>query len=256
MINYEIIYKKYSLNPDSIVLKKTKDRADVTVSEFIRHLYEYGKESAKYLGIHSVTLNKHLKSIFPGINLMSTSRRTWPVWLLFECGYKKCACCNNTKEVSEFHTDNSRPDRLRNYCKDCSRNKSQNHYINNRDSILDYKKEHYLNSPEVREARAIYNKEYQQKNRDIVNYHASKRRAVKLQAIAPWANFNKIKEIYENCPEGYQVDHIYPLQGVNSCGLHVETNLQYLTSKDNRSKGNRLPEEVLHINGIIPNIKD
>lgn len=55
--------------------------------------------------------------------------------------------------------------------------------------------------------------------------------------IPSWANMNAIKIFYDNCPEGY---HIIPLQGNNVCGLHVETNLQYLTIKDNQIKGNRL----------------
>ena len=55
----------------------------------------------------------------------------------------------------------------------------------------------------------------------------------------PWANIEKIKEIYINCPDGYEVDHVIPLQGRLVSGLHVETNLQYLTQFENRSKGNR-----------------
>ena len=51
------------------------------------------------------------------------------------------------------------------------------------------------------------------------------------------ANKEKIKQIYENCPEGHEVDHIIPL---SKGGLHHEDNLQYLTIAENRSKGNRV----------------
>ena len=68
----------------------------------------------------------------------------------------------------------------------------------------------------------------------------AKRRAAKLRAIPPWANLEAIKDFYAACPEGYEVDHIHPLQGKMICGLHVENNLQYLTVRENRSKGNRL----------------
>ena len=73
-------------------------------------------------------------------------------------------------------------------------------------------------------------------------YYNAKRRAEIQQAIPPWADLNKIKEIYNNCPVGHHVDHIYPLNGKNICGLHVENNLQYLSATENMQKGNRVPD--------------
>src|SRR5688500_7560791 len=66
----------------------------------------------------------------------------------------------------------------------------------------------------------------------------SKRRAWKLNATPPWADLNKIRDIYMACPEGCHVDHIVPLKGSKVCGLHVENNLQYLTAKENIQKKN------------------
>ena len=57
------------------------------------------------------------------------------------------------------------------------------------------------------------------------------------RAYAPNANKDLIQTIYENCPEGHEVDHIIPLA---KGGLHHESNLQYLTIKENRSKGCRI----------------
>ncbi len=59
----------------------------------------------------------------------------------------------------------------------------------------------------------------------------------KKQQMPPWANLDKIKEIYLNCPKGYEVDHIHP---ISKGGLHVDYNLQYLTISENRSKNNKI----------------
>jgi hypothetical protein len=73
-----------------------------------------------------------------------------------------------------------------------------------------------------------------------------KRKAAKMFAIAPWADHEKIKALYKKAVEltrktgvKHHVDHVYPLQSKYLCGLHVETNLQILTAKENIKKGNR-----------------
>lgn len=58
-----------------------------------------------------------------------------------------------------------------------------------------------------------------------------------LRAYDPGADKDKIKEIYANCPDGYEVDHIIPL---SKGGKHHENNLQYLTISENRRKGNKI----------------
>lgn len=99
-----------------------------------------------------------------------------------------------------------------------------------------------LNRERVREYDRIYQKSsdgwakrYPEKHKEKV----SRRRSAELKRIPSWANLTLIKEVYRNCPKGYEVDHIIPLQGKNVSGLHVHTNLQYLTIADNRSKGNK-----------------
>ena len=67
----------------------------------------------------------------------------------------------------------------------------------------------------------------------------AQRRALKLKATPTWADFYKIKCMYNLCPEGFHVDHIIPLQGELVCGLHVENYLQYLLAVDNLRKSNK-----------------
>jgi hypothetical protein len=61
-----------------------------------------------------------------------------------------------------------------------------------------------------------------------------------------WANKFYINEIYSHAKLkskllniDFHVDHIIPLQGVNVCGLHIESNLQIIPKQDNLSKGNK-----------------
>lgn len=69
--------------------------------------------------------------------------------------------------------------------------------------------------------------------------YTRKAQAAKLQRTPPWSDLDAVQKIYADCPDGYHVDHQIPLQGQLVSGLHVPANLQYLTSKENCSKGNK-----------------
>ena len=87
-------------------------------------------------------------------------------------------------------------------------------------------------------------RKYQQGNGRLINIAIqAKRRASKLQRTVGWTDHKAIKEFYANCPKGYHVDHIVPLQGTNISGLHVLNNLQYLSAKENLIKGNKWIEQ-------------
>lgn len=87
--------------------------------------------------------------------------------------------------------------------------------------------------------RVEYDRQYYLLNKSKKLANSSKRKANRIKRTPKWANLEKIKEIYKNCPNGYHVDHIIPLQGNLVSGLHVENNLQYLTAYDNLVKGNK-----------------
>ena len=107
--------------------------------------------------------------------------------------------------------------------------------------------------PEIKNLRRQYNQQYriekkevlskyirnwQKLNRGKVNQYASKYRATLLRRTPLWSEKELIAAFYENCPEGYHVDHILPLQGKLVSGLHVFGNLQYLPAKENHKKHN------------------
>ncbi len=119
-------------------------------------------------------------------------------WLLSKYGYKLCSSCQLVKELEFFSKNKSKNLGYNTHCKECF-------LENTRD----------------------YQREYQRT-----------RKALKLDRVPSWADLDKIKQIYAECPEGYHVDHIVPLQGILVSGLHVENNLQYLTAEENIKKSN------------------
>lgn len=133
----------------------------------------------------------------------------WLLWFTSLTEYKYCSSCDKYLLKLNYHLSKVTKDNLSINCTDCCRRYERAYSI-------------------------LYSKD----NRGKRNAHEAKRRASKLQRTVSWANLEAIKELYKNCPEGYHVDHIIPLQGKNVSGLHIETNLQYLTAEANLKKGN------------------
>ena len=77
-------------------------------------------------------------------------------------------------------------------------------------------------------------------NRGKYRAKCARRRAALKNATPKWVNHAEITKIYENCPSGYHVDHVIPLNSKIVSGLHVPWNLQYLPAHENLSKSNRL----------------
>lgn len=97
-----------------------------------------------------------------------------------------------------------------------------------------------------KEQKLEYNKQWRKENNDKVMFYNAERRATILNATVKWADYDKIKQLYEhaknltdNTGEQYHVDHIIPLTSDVVCGLHCEDNLQVITATENFSKGNR-----------------
>ena len=97
---------------------------------------------------------------------------------------------------------------------------------------------------------SLQRKAYREKNKNNIelykkiirpklNYYQSKRRLIIKTQCPKWANLEKIKEIYLNCPTRYHVDHIIPLNNSIVCGLHVENNLEIVSAEYNLKKSNK-----------------
>jgi 5-methylcytosine-specific restriction endonuclease McrA len=72
---------------------------------------------------------------------------------------------------------------------------------------------------------------------------------VKAEAIPPWLNdahrdamqwfYDEARRLTKETGVSHVVDHIEPLNGAHSCGLHVPWNLQVLTDTQNKRKKNK-----------------
>ena len=70
-------------------------------------------------------------------------------------------------------------------------------------------------------------------------------RLKKIQRTPQWADLRAIRDFYENCPDGMEVDHIVPLRGKTVSGFHVLNNLQYLPKMENRLKGSKFDARAM-----------
>ena len=113
----------------------------------------------------------------------------------------------------------------------------RNYRLRNRDKLLAKQREV---REENRDAYNAYMREYHQKNKTHrVKYINAFRRGKLSNATPIWANKKEIRLFYKNCPPGFHVDHIIPLNGNIVSGLHVTNNLQYLPATENIKKGNK-----------------
>lgn len=141
-----------------------------------------------------------------------------------------CSSCGLEKGINEYYLrSNGKP---RAQCKTCviTRRSKPNFTIRKKSSDA-YRQRN-------NEKCLAWARNWRKNNLDYDRFRAAMYRSRKLNQTPSWANLDKIKEIYLNCPYGFHVDHIVPLKGRLVAGLHVENNLQYLPAKENLAKRN------------------
>lgn len=177
-------------------------------------------EASSNIGFATKAINTAITNFFiPIFGKLNGGNETWKFKLLNLIRYKECPSCKILKGYDEYHIDNHRSTGIHSICKDCRI----------QENALQYKK------PSTQEA---HKRSYEKHYTDILARN-TKYKGERGLRVPKWADLKQIAEIYDNCPKGYHVDHILPLKGELVSGLHVPTNLQYLTEEDNLKKGNK-----------------
>lgn len=162
-----------------------------------------------------------------------------------------CTRCKEVKPSTAFDFRNKEKTRLKSNCKSCIKAYRTLYRSRNKDLVAAQRRAQYekhratelANSAEYDRRNTDRQKRYRDiwkaLNRTRVRAYGAERRALKLRATPSWSETEEIRLFYAECPDGYHVDHIIPLNHPKVCGLHVLANLQYLPARENLSKGNK-----------------
>lgn len=175
---------------------------------------------------------------------------------------KTCTTCKKSKDLGGFHKNKGSNDGLYAICKECrvisskrSREKHgesirtkwrEKHKINperHRQNARRYQKENW-------EYRKAYKREWDKRNPEKVNLKTAKRYSQLKKATPKWLSpkqkleirwfYDTARELQWLSEEPLCVDHIEPLLGKYSNGLHVPWNLRITSLSENSRKGNKL----------------
>lgn len=172
---------------------------------------------------------------------------------LKDAGLKRCGTCHTTQPLTNFNVRRASPDGLCHKCRSCSNIDSAKWAKAHPDAHAKWYAEHREHKRQYwsqwrRDNATHVQQNYRRwasANRDKVNALIAKRQAMKLRATPRWADINAIATFYEEAARltretgvRHEVDHIVPIRSRIVCGLHVEHNLQILTSIENKTKSN------------------
>jgi hypothetical protein len=155
---------------------------------------------------------------------------------------KTCNRCKIEKIESEFNKNSSSKDGLRNYCRECQKNMSDNYHQNNSDLIKKRKKEWYENNTEkIKNSRK---KSYERHGKQIakLKYEKYKNNSVEYLKLLMRSRIRKITKILsiKKHKTSMEIVGCTPLELKN----HLEKQFTLGMSWDNQGKW--------HIDHIIP----
>ena len=201
--------------------------------------------------------------------------------LIFNMKTKKCPCCGEIKDISEFYENASRRDGFSCYCKTCIAEKSHESYQRNkekyrvhlnawraanREYVRERDRKYLAENPDVqfrkeqkyrethKEKLYLKGKKYREEHRDYF-YNKARERKLAQQNVSDGTVTLEYEDFlfdeqggkcaYCGCDlneSGKHLDHIIPIA---KGGLHTTSNVHWTCPTCNLSKGDKLEEEWL-----------
>jgi len=131
---------------------------------------------------------------------------------------KLCPRCNETKPITEFPKDRSRPLGVFSYCKQCNYSHSRKWVLENKEQASEYLHDYrQKNLEKAREYGRDYSKTRYQQNRELYRQYLRQRRARKRGGVPVTVTqmHNRVKECGNQCVycggEYSHIDHVYPI---------------------------------------------
>ena len=189
---------------------------------------------------------------------------------------KTCTKCGIIKPISEFNRKSSSRDALATECKECTKERNRNNYINrqeinkayateyrnkNRDRVNLWHRKNYANNTEIEIAQV---KEWRKNNPEKARLNSriqSHRRRVRVAGNTTGSSYTVeyisiLKVLQKNrcafCAKSikkyHEVDHIHPIA---SGGSNEKSNIQLLCRSCNRSKQAKDPIDYAQAHGRL-----
>jgi hypothetical protein len=198
-MTYEMIFKEVSSIIKKFDIEDVNDRVTLQlILEAVSNRQNVVKFITSKVHCSKNTVSLTLKKLFPYKETESILRH-----ILNLDGKAFCPSCENILDISYYYPNSSKYFKHSDYCIECSKQARIN----------------------------TYNKNPQ---KEICNNDLRKRGLHR----PTWQSIEELANFYKGRPTGYHVDHIIPITHPLVCGLHVISNLQYLTKEDNLSKNN------------------
>jgi hypothetical protein len=232
------ILNTLNIEVNEIAIPKWGKRPEVLFTCLIEAIIDQGslKKASVHLGLAERSLDAYIKRHLMNRLPKKENTNSWDNNILSCIDYIKCGSCNGL-----FHKSNFIVSSTNHTCKTCKAIKAQIYYNDNTECIKAYKLEYYINNKK----RVLQTcKTWRDANPEKISEYAANRRQQKNRGKIytngyESAERSKVLNFYKDRPKGVHVDHIVPLVNNLVCGLHVESNLQYLEPYDNLAKSNK-----------------